>query len=86
MLRIFMAKKKSSGAVRQHTTRPGKRLGLKVYGGQKVKNGSVIARQRGSVYHPGEGVKMGRDFTLYAVKAGKVAFKKKWGKQQVVVV
>jgi len=80
-----VAKKKSSGAVRQHTTRPGKRLGIKAFGGQKVKNGSILVRQRGSVYHPGEGVKMGRDFTLYAIKDGEVAFKKKWGKQKVSV-
>ena len=80
------AKKKASGSVRQHTTRPGKRLGIKVYGGQKIKNGGIIIRQRGSGFHPGDGVKMGRDFTLYAIKDGQVSFKKKWGKQMVCVV
>ena len=81
-----MAKKKASGSTRQHTTRPGKRLGIKIYGGQKIKNGNIIVRQRGSVYHPGEGVKIGRDFTLYAIKDGQVEFKKKMGKRIVSVI
>jgi large subunit ribosomal protein L27 len=80
-----MAKKKGTGAVRQHTTRPGKRLGIKLYGGETVKTGQVIVRQRGTKYHAGMGVKVGRDHTLYASKDGKVFFKQKLGKKVVLV-
>lgn len=80
-----MAKKKTGGKVRQQTTRPGKRLGLKIYGGQRVKTGMVIVRQRGTLFHPGEGVGLGRDHTLFARRDGLVEFKKKQGKSVVVV-
>ena len=80
-----MSKKKSSGSVRQHPPRAGKRLGVKVFGGQKVKVGQIIVRQRGTKFHPGEGTALGRDFTLFAVKEGVVSFKKKMGKTYVVV-
>ncbi len=80
-----MAKKKGTGAVRQHTTRPGKRLGVKLYGGQVVKVGQIIVRQRGTKFHPGDGVKMGRDHTLFAVKDGTITFKQKLGKKVIVV-
>lgn len=80
-----MAKTKQTGKTRQATTRPGKRLGIKIYGGQSVKNGSILIRQRGSKYHPSDGVKMGRDHTLYAVKDGTVKFKNKMGKRVVIV-
>ena len=60
-----------------HSTRPGKRLGLKIYGGQKIKTGMIIARQRGTKIHPGEGVGLGRDFTLFALTDGTVEFKGK---------
>jgi len=81
-----VAKKKASGSTRQHTTRSGKRLGIKIYGGQKIKTGTIIVRQRGSVYHPGQGSKMGRDFTIFAIKNGEVCFKKRMGKQLVCVI
>ena len=81
-----MAKKKASGSTKQHQTRPGRRLGVKLYAGQKVKIGGIIVRQEGSNIKPGEGVKMGRDFTLFAVKNGGVKFKKKWGKTYACVV
>jgi large subunit ribosomal protein L27 len=80
-----MAKTKAGGKTRQKTTRPGKRLGVKIFGGQIVKPGQIIVRQRGTKFHPGEGVKLGRDFTLFALKEGKVSFKKKQGKQLVAV-
>lgn len=80
-----MAKKKASGSLRQHTTRPGKRLGVKIFGGQPIKTGQIIIKQRGTLYHPGEGVGRGRDHTLFALKDGKVAFKNRFGKKFVLV-
>lgn len=55
-------------------------MGLKLAGGQKVKTGMIIARQRGSTIHPGEGVGMGRDHTLFARKNGTVTFKTRLGR------
>ena len=81
-----MAHKKSGKAVRKQGPSPrGKRLGVKVWGGEKVKPGMVIVRQRGTKFHPGEGVKMGRDFTIFATCEGKVVFAKKYGKTFVSV-
>jgi len=81
-----MAKTKSGGKTRQQPPRPGKRLGLKVAGGQKVKAGSILIRQRGSTFHPGENVGMGRDFTLYALKDGVVSFTRRRGKKYIEVL
>lgn len=81
-----MAKKKATGSAKQYQTRPGKRLGVKIHDGQKVKTGGIIIRQKGSKVYPGEGVKMGRDFTLFAVKTGKVAFKSRLGRTYVLVI
>jgi large subunit ribosomal protein L27 len=80
-----MAKTKSGGKTRQKTPRAGKRLGVKIFGGQAVLPGQIIVRQRGTKFHPGDGVGLGRDFTLFALREGKVAFKKRQGKQLVVV-
>jgi large subunit ribosomal protein L27 len=80
-----MAKKKAGGKTRQQTTRPGKRLGLKVYGGQKIKTGAIILRQRGTRFHAGEGVGIGRDHTLFALKDGEVNFKIRQGIKVVSV-
>lgn len=80
-----MAKTKAGGKVRQKTTRPGKRLGVKIFGGGKVDVGQIIVRQRGTKFHPGEGVGKGRDFTLFALKEGIVEFKKRQGKHLVLV-
>ena len=81
-----MAKKKASGSTSQQPTRPGKRLGVKLFGGQKVKVGQIIVRQRGSRFHPGAGVKMGRDFTLYAIRSGEINFRKQHNKNLVEVI
>jgi len=81
-----MAKTKSGGKTRQQPPRPGKRLGLKISGGQKVKAGSILARQRGSTFHPGKNVGMGRDFTLYALKEGTVSFTRKRGKKYIEIL
>ena len=80
-----MSKKKAAGATRQHVTRPGKRLGLKLYGGQVVKTGSIIVRQRGTKVFAGKNVGMGRDHTLFALADGKIHYKKKWQKLMVLV-
>lgn len=80
-----MAKTKAGGKVKQKTTRPGKRLGVKIFGGGKVDVGQIIVRQRGTKFHPGEGVGKGRDFTLFALKEGIVEFKKRQGKHLVLV-
>lgn len=80
-----MAKTKASGKTRQQSPRPGKRLGLKVCGGQKVKVGNIILRQRGNKFHPGSGVGRGRDFTLFALREGVVQFKKHFGKKVVSI-
>ena len=80
-----MAKTKQSGKTRQHATRPGKRLGVKIYGGQSIKTGQIIVRQRGTKYHPGQGVGIGRDHTLCALKQGTVSFITRRGKQIIQV-
>lgn len=64
----------------------GKRLGVKIYGGQLAKVGNIIIRQRGTKIRAGIGTKMGKDFTIYAVKNGRVEFIKREGKQYVIVV
>jgi len=80
-----MAHTKAGGKTRQKPARAGKRLGVKIFGGQTVKPGQIIVRQRGTKFHPGDGVGLGRDFTLFALREGKVAFKKKQGKQLIAV-
>jgi large subunit ribosomal protein L27 len=80
-----MAHVKSGGATAQQQPRPGKRLGLKKSGGQKVKVGNVIIRQRGLVYKPGKGVGVGRDHTIFSMMDGFVTFSKRLGKTVVNV-
>ena len=80
-----MAHKKAGGSTRQHTTRPGKRRGVKIFGGQEVKAGNIIARQQGTKYFPGEGVGMGRDHTLFALKDGVVDFKTRLGRKYIFI-
>jgi len=81
-----MAHTKAGGKTRQQTPRVGKRLGLKIFGGEKVEIGNIIVRQRGTKFHPGNGVGMGRDHTLFALIVGIVQFKKRLGKNLVCVV
>lgn len=70
-----MAHKKAGGTkARQGGNRAGKRLGIKIFGGQKVRAGQIILRQRGALYKTGENVGVGRDFTLYARKDGVLKF------------
>jgi len=81
-----MAHTKSQGAVKGNRDSISKRLGVKVYGGQKIKAGGVILRQRGTKMYAGSGVSMGRDYTLYASQEGTVAFKTLKGKKYIQVV
>lgn len=81
-----MAHVKSGGATRQHAQRPGKRLGVKIFGGQSTKTGQIIVRQRGADFHAGVNTRLGRDFTLYSVSDGTVKFRKLNGVNYVDVV
>ncbi|MFA7292627.1 MAG: 50S ribosomal protein L27 [Rhodocyclaceae bacterium] len=69
-----MAHKKAGGSVRNGRDSQSKRLGVKRYGGQLVPAGNIIVRQRGTEYHPGENVGMGKDHTLFALVEGRVLF------------
>jgi large subunit ribosomal protein L27 len=71
-----MSHKKGQGTSRNGRDSNSKRLGVKKFGGESVIPGNIILRQRGTRYHPGAGVGMGRDHTLFALVAGKVAFDK----------
>lgn len=74
-----MAKKRTGGSTRNNRDSKPKYLGIKIYGGESITTGNIIMRQRGTVYHPGKGVGMGRDHTLYALWNGVVCFAKKRG-------
>ncbi len=78
--------KAAGGKASQHVSPAGKRLGAKIFSGQKVSAGVVLVRQRGTKFADGTGVKSGRDHTLYASKAGVVKFGTKLGKRVVSVV
>jgi large subunit ribosomal protein L27 len=71
-----MAHKKGEGSVKNGRDSQSKRLGVKIYGGQPAIAGNIIIRQRGTQYHPGENVGVGKDFTLFALTDGLVEFKK----------
>ena len=71
-----MAHKKGEGKVKNGRESESKRLGIKVYGGQKVIAGNIIVRQRGTKHHPGLNVGIGKDHTLFALTNGVVVFKK----------
>ena len=71
-----MATKKAGGSSRNGRDSAGRRLGVKKYGGQDVISGNIIVRQRGTKFHPGSNVGIGKDHTIFATKDGKVAFKK----------
>ena len=69
-----MAHKKAGGSFRNGRDSQSKRLGVKRYGGQLVPAGNIIVRQRGTEYHPGENVGIGKDHTLFALVEGRVQF------------
>jgi len=72
-----MAHKKAGGSSRNGRDTIGRRLGIKKFGGQDVLAGNIIVRQRGTKFHPGENVGIGKDHTLFALAEGKVSFSKK---------
>tara|TARA_Y100001936_G_scaffold204868_1_gene208527 strand:- start:7 stop:258 length:252 start_codon:yes stop_codon:yes gene_type:complete len=71
-----MATKKAGGSSRNGRDSAGRRLGVKKYGGQNVLAGNIIIRQRGTKFHPGSNVGIGKDHTIFATSNGKVSFKK----------
>ncbi len=71
-----MAHKKAGGSSRNGRDSAGRRLGVKLYGGQYAIPGNIIVRQRGTKHWPGEGVGMGRDHTLFALNEGRIVFRK----------
>lgn len=81
-----MAHTKAQGAVKGNRDSRSKRLGVKLYSGQKVMAGNIIVRQKGTKIFGGTGVSMGNDFTLFAVKNGVVNFRNSRGKKIAEVV
>ncbi len=81
-----MAHTKAQGAVKGNRDSRAKRLGVKIYGGQKVIAGNIIVRQKGTQVHPGKGVSMGKDFTLFSLVDGTVTFKTLKGRKFVEVL
>lgn len=81
-----MAHKKGVGSSRNGRESHSKRLGIKIFGGQKAIAGNIIVRQRGTVHYPGENVGIGCDHTLFALTEGTVVFKKKKDNRSYVSV
>ena len=81
-----MAQKKGGGSTRNGRDSQPKMLGVKVFGGQAVSAGSIIVRQRGTRFHAGRNVGMGRDHTLFALSDGEVRFSVKGPKSQQTVI
>ncbi|HLK27621.1 MAG TPA: 50S ribosomal protein L27 [Puia sp.] len=81
-----MAHKKGEGSVKNGRDSQSKRLGVKIFGGQAAISGNIIIRQRGTEYHAGKNVGVGRDFTLFALTDGVVEFKKGKGDKTFVSI
>ncbi len=81
-----MATKKAGGSSRNGRDSAGRRLGVKKFGGQIVISGNIIVRQRGTKFHPGSNVGIGKDHTLFAKSDGKVIFKKTRTKTFISVI
>ena len=81
-----MATKKAGGSSRNGRDSAGRRLGVKKYGGEIVISGNIIVRQRGTKFHPGSNVGIGRDHTIFATSNGKVIFKKTRSRTLVSVI
>ncbi|WP_075603378.1 50S ribosomal protein L27 [Saccharicrinis aurantiacus] len=81
-----MAHKKGVGSSKNGRESESKRLGVKIFGGQSAKAGNIIIRQRGTQHHPGEGVGMGKDHTIFALVDGTVTFRKKRNNKSYVSV
>ena len=80
-----MAHKKAGGSTRNGRDSEGRRLGLKKSGGQSVIPGNIIIRQRGTAYHPGENVGMGKDHTIFAKETGTVKFHQRQGRKFISI-
>jgi large subunit ribosomal protein L27 len=81
-----MAHKKAGGSSRNGRDSDGQRLGVKRFGGQAVVSGMIIVRQRGTVYHPGPNVGIGKDHTLFALVPGTVKFYRKANERNFVTI
>ncbi len=81
-----MAHKKAGGSSRNGRDSEGRRLGVKKFGGEAVIPGNIIVRQRGTKYHPGRNVGLGKDHTIYALETGRVVFSRTRGDRSVVSV
>lgn len=81
-----MAHTKAQGAVKGNRDSRARRLGVKIYGGQKAIAGNILVRQNGTKFHPGIGVSMGKDFTLFSLIDGTVSFITAKGKKLVQVL
>lgn len=81
-----MAHKKAGGSSRNGRDSAGQRLGVKCFGGESVRSGNIILRQRGTQWHPGTGVSMGKDHTIFATIEGTVNFKKGFKRRTFVSV
>jgi len=80
-----MAHTKAQGAVKGNRDSRAKRLGVKIYGGQRASAGNILIRQRGTKVHPGKGVSIGKDHTIFSLIEGIVAFKMQKGKKVIEV-
>jgi large subunit ribosomal protein L27 len=81
-----MAHKKGEGSVKNGRDSNSKRLGVKLYGGQAAIAGNIIVRQRGTQFHPGDNVGVGKDWTLFALVPGRVNFRKTANKTTISVI
>jgi len=81
-----MAHKKGQGSSRNGRDTEGKRLGIKKFAGQFVKAGNIIVRQRGTTFHPGTGVGLGRDYTIFATVTGVVQTQMRRGRKLINVI
>ncbi|NND77583.1 MAG: 50S ribosomal protein L27 [Flavobacteriales bacterium] len=81
-----MAHKKGAGSSKNGRESESKRLGVKIFGGQKCIAGNIIVRQRGTKHHPGENVGMGKDHTLFALTDGEIQFRKRRNNKSYVSV
>jgi large subunit ribosomal protein L27 len=80
-----MAHVKAGGTTKGNRDSRSKRLGVKLYGGQKAKVGNIIVRQKGTKVHPGAGTQIGNDFTIFAMQSGLVKFSRHYGKKLVSI-
>lgn len=80
-----MAHTKAGGSTKTNRDSVSKRLGVKLFGGEKVEVGNIIIRQKGNRFYPGEGTRQGNDFTIYAVAPGHVGFIKRKGRSIIEI-